>query len=47
MDGWGGTPPLFREKTAPGSFFNALLGGCRTIRAEAKIRKFEARFWLI
>jgi mRNA interferase RelE/StbE len=24
-----------------------VLGGCRTIRAEAKIRKFETRFWLV
>ncbi len=23
------------------------LGDCRTIRAEAKIRKFETNFWLV
>ena len=39
------------QSVAPGGISSkvedSLLGGCRIIRAEVKIRKFEDRFWLI
>ena len=45
------TKLLKPQSEAPGGSSSrveeSLLGGCRTIRAEMKIRKFEDRFWLI